>query len=107
MHRKNEYNGYLIPKDAIVIGNTWAMSRDEKIYRNPETFDPDRFLDPSVPHIPAFGWGQRVCPGLHYAQASIFITIASIFATFNITMSKDESGKDIVPTTEGVENLLI
>ncbi|QRW13569.1 cytochrome P450 family protein [Ceratobasidium sp. AG-Ba] len=81
--KENEYNGYLIPRDAIVLGNIWAMSRNERIYRNPETFDPDRFLDPNVPHLLAFGWGRRACPGMHYAQASLSITIASILATFN------------------------
>jgi hypothetical protein len=36
-----------------------AMSRDENIYKDPEIFNPDRFVDPSVPALPAFGWGRR------------------------------------------------
>jgi cytochrome P450 len=35
------------------------MTRDEAVYQNPETFDPDRFLDQSVPPPPGFGWGRR------------------------------------------------
>ncbi|EEB95874.1 hypothetical protein MPER_05091 [Moniliophthora perniciosa FA553] len=27
------YNGWMIPKGSIVIGNTWAILRDENIYR--------------------------------------------------------------------------
>jgi cytochrome P450 len=36
-----------------------AMSRDESIYKDPEIFNPDRFLDPNVPPLPGFGWGRR------------------------------------------------
>ncbi|CAE6486149.1 unnamed protein product [Rhizoctonia solani] len=53
------YQGFRIPKGAMVIGNIWAMSCDEKVYNNPEKFDPDRFLDPSVPPCPVFGFGRR------------------------------------------------
>lgn len=35
------------------------MSRDEQVYKDPETFNPDRFLDPQVPQLPAFGFGRR------------------------------------------------
>ncbi|QRW13616.1 cytochrome P450 family protein [Ceratobasidium sp. AG-Ba] len=91
----NQYRGYLIPKGAIVIGNIWAISRNEDVYKDPETFDPDRYLDPSVPLPPAFGWGRRKCAGLHYAEASLFIGIASILATFNITMCKNSAGDDM------------
>ncbi|QRV92069.1 cytochrome P450 family protein [Ceratobasidium sp. AG-Ba] len=55
----SEYEGYRIPKGAVVIGNTWAISRNSLVYPNPEVFDPDRFLDPSVPSAPAFGFGRR------------------------------------------------
>ncbi|KAG9125249.1 hypothetical protein FRC07_008412 [Ceratobasidium sp. 392] len=54
----DEYHGYRIPKGAIVFGNVWAMTRDENIYKDPDTFDPDRFLDSTLPTAPAFGWGR-------------------------------------------------
>jgi hypothetical protein len=42
----------------------------------------------------------RMCPGIHYAKASIFIALASILATFKITLAKDDNGNDIMPVDE-------
>ncbi|CAE6492835.1 unnamed protein product [Rhizoctonia solani] len=53
------YKGYYIPKGAIVIGNSWAISNNPAVYPDPDRFDPDRFLDPAVPDAPAFGYGRR------------------------------------------------
>ncbi|KDN35143.1 hypothetical protein RSAG8_11831, partial [Rhizoctonia solani AG-8 WAC10335] len=101
------YKGYHIPKGAIVAGNVWAMTRDETVYKDPEVFDPDRFLDPSTPPSPVFGWGRRRCPGSHFAQSSLFITIASILMTFNIGVAQDKNGNDIRPSGKLVNSLVL
>ncbi|KAJ1306125.1 hypothetical protein OPQ81_010836 [Rhizoctonia solani] len=80
----DEYRGYFIPKGSIVMTNAWAMSRDESVYKSPEKFDPERFLDNKTPSTPAFGFGRRSCPGIHYGEASLFILFASILAVFDI-----------------------
>ncbi|KAG9076122.1 hypothetical protein FS749_012140 [Ceratobasidium sp. UAMH 11750] len=99
-HEDDTYKGYRIPKGAIVFGNIWAITRNAKVYKDPETFNPDRFLDPAVPPSPTFGFGRRLCPGIHYAGSALFIFIASILAAFDIEMAKDEQGNDIVPEAE-------
>ncbi|CAE6535711.1 unnamed protein product [Rhizoctonia solani] len=91
------YEGFRMPTGAIVFANTWAMSRNEKVYKKPEEFNPDRFLDPSVPPCPVFGFGRRECPGNHFAESSIFIIIASLLAVFNVRIPKNARGEDIVP----------
>ncbi|QRV88345.1 cytochrome P450 family protein [Ceratobasidium sp. AG-Ba] len=95
--QEDVYKGYRIPKGAMVFPNFWAMSRNPEIYPNPEHFNPDRFLDPKVPFAPFFGFGRRSCPGVHYGEASLFILIASILATFNIQSLKDEQGNPSLP----------
>ncbi|CAE6508355.1 unnamed protein product [Rhizoctonia solani] len=75
-----------------------VMTRDETVYKNADVFDPDRFLDPSTPLTPGFGWGRRRCPGTHFAEASLFIIIASVLTTFDIGVAQDENGKDIIPS---------
>ncbi|QRW13590.1 cytochrome P450 family protein [Ceratobasidium sp. AG-Ba] len=94
----NEYHGYLIPEGAIIFGNVWAISRNEDVYPDPETFNPDRFLDPNLPPAPVFGWGRRVCPGMYYSDSSLFLVIVSMLAAYNIVPPKDEAGNFVYPT---------
>ncbi|KAF8608281.1 cytochrome P450 [Ceratobasidium sp. AG-I] len=104
----DEYMGYRIPKGSIVLSNTWAMTRNETLYEDPESFNPDRFLDPSVPDAPVFGLGRRMCPGNNFAEASLFITFASMLAVFNIEPTVDPiSGKKIIPETKVTTNALV
>lgn len=106
-YKDDTYKGYRIPKGAIVAGNVWAMTRDETVYKSPEVFDPDRFLDPSTPPPPVFGWGRRRCPGSHFAQSSLFITVATILMTFNIGAAQDENGMDIIPSGKLVNSVVL
>ncbi|KAM5535430.1 hypothetical protein V8D89_010952 [Ganoderma adspersum] len=100
---EDEYKGYRIPKGSIVLGNIWAMTRNARTFPNPETFNPDRYFkvdgtwntDVLDPTTFAFGFGRRVCPGRHFAIASIYIYVASILHVFNISPKQDTSGKQI------------
>ncbi|KAI9454988.1 cytochrome P450 [Lactarius psammicola] len=94
----NVYEGFFIPKGALVIGNTWAILRDPAIYPEPNTFKPERFLnqdgslrdDPVL--VSAFGYGKRLCPGRHFADATLFIVVAYVLSVFNIRRPDPESG---------------
>ncbi|KAG6374677.1 cytochrome P450 [Boletus reticuloceps] len=111
------YNGFYIPKGisyrsmrpvrndisstgATVFGNIWAMSRDESRYPNAEQFLPERFLDAEgmltddEPDF-VFGFGRRVCPGQYAADASLWIAMVTMLATFEFGHAKDVDGKDI------------
>lgn len=84
-----------------------AILRDETHYPNPEEFRPERYLkdghlDRSVPdpHVPFFGWGRRVCVGKHFADASVWLAIATVLHCFTISPPKDAQGNDVVPKVE-------
>ncbi|THH13309.1 hypothetical protein EW146_g6885 [Bondarzewia mesenterica] len=96
------YEGYHIPAGSLIIGNSWAMLHDESIFPDAASFKPERFLGPSANKFPdaAFGFGRRVCPGRFIARASIWITIASVLATFDISKAVDDDGKLIEPAEE-------
>ncbi|KIJ05306.1 hypothetical protein PAXINDRAFT_93626, partial [Paxillus involutus ATCC 200175] len=42
-----------------------------------------------------FGFGRRLCPGRHTADASLWIAIATMLATLEFTLAKDAGAKDI------------
>ncbi|KAJ7722332.1 cytochrome P450 [Mycena metata] len=105
---EDQYNGYTLPANSIIVPNIWsgAILHDEAMYPDPQAFKPERFLldgklNPNVrdPQA-AFGFGRRICPGRFLAQASVFITVASILATFDITKYIGTNGQPVEPTYE-------
>ncbi|KAJ7648324.1 cytochrome P450 [Mycena polygramma] len=94
---EDEYRGYRIPAGSIVIGNVWAICHDELLYPEPFSFKPERFLsgDTSDPDA-VFG----ICPGKPMAAASIWISIVSMLAVFDITKAIGEDGEMVEPTHE-------
>ncbi|KAG2153304.1 cytochrome P450 [Suillus clintonianus] len=102
------YEGYYIPKGATITPNVWAMCHNEEKYPNPSEFNPDRFLnadgtltDDTVDVV--WGFGRRICPGRHLAEASVWFAIVHLLAIFKFSNAKDESGKkiEIKPRWEG------
>ncbi|EJD05381.1 cytochrome P450 [Fomitiporia mediterranea MF3/22] len=98
------YNGYHIPAGSIVIGNTWNITHDPALYPDPMEFKPERFINSegkldfsgaTDPSKFAFGYGRRICAGWHFAENTIFITIALVLHCFNITNAKDKAGMPI------------
>lgn len=37
--------GYFIPKDTLMLANLWTAQRDPRIWKNPDEYQPERFLD--------------------------------------------------------------
>ncbi|KAH7884762.1 cytochrome P450 [Phlebopus sp. FC_14] len=102
------YEGYYIPKGALVIINVWAMSRDEDKFTDAEEFKPERFLtedgkllaESSVSSNPIFGLGRRICPGRFASEAFVWTAIVSVLAAFRIAKAKDAEGKEINVTKQ-------
>ncbi|GAB7354615.1 hypothetical protein MBLNU459_g5053t1 [Dothideomycetes sp. NU459] len=101
---ENDYwNGYLIPKNAWVQGNTWAIHHNEREFPEPDRFNPDRYMkdNPNARPFPnekgymSFGWGRRMCSGQGLAEQGTFISIARLLWAFRIEKAKDDKGKEI------------
>ncbi|KAI0092639.1 cytochrome P450 [Irpex rosettiformis] len=97
------YEGMRIPKGAIVMVNSRSLTWDENVFHEPRQFKPERFLPQpegageTFPANSVFGWGRRICPGRHLAEATIWLAIARILAVFTISKAKDANGNTIDP----------
>jgi cytochrome P450 len=114
----DEYKGYFIPKGTLAIPAQWALLHDPEVYPNPEQFMPERYLDrlPSGawstrtdvrdPRDFAFGFGRRICPGVHIAEQSLFAMVATVLHTLTVGRSRDVNGNEIVPQPDAGSGLL-
>jgi len=78
------------PKDVILIA-PWLLHRHEKIWRDPNSFMPQRFLPPAPPpdrfaYLP-FGAGPRVCIGAHFALVEATLALAKLVGTFQVDLA--------------------
>jgi cytochrome P450 len=91
------YNGMFIPKGSVVFANAKAMASDPATYRDPDVFDPDRYLR-GEPFPPGnFGFGRRKCPGNLLALASVYIFLATVMAIFEIKKAVGPEGEVLEP----------
>ncbi|KAF5601062.1 oxidoreductase [Fusarium pseudocircinatum] len=90
------FEGYVIPKDALIMPNIWYFAHDPEVHQDPMRFNPERFLSTDSnepeqdPHTYTFGFGRRVCPGRVLADNALFLNIAQSLAVLHIR--KDENG---------------
>ncbi|KGN49696.2 geraniol 8-hydroxylase-like [Cucumis sativus] len=84
-----EISSFTIPKDAQVLVNLWAMSRDSNVWKNPEIFEPERFLEMDIDikgrdfELVPFGGGRRICPGLPLAMRMLPLMLGSLLHFFD------------------------
>ncbi|CAH2300797.1 cytochrome P450 2U1 [Pelobates cultripes] len=97
-----EFQGYHIPKGAVVLANLWALHRDPKVWKNPNDFNPSRFLDENgqvlkqEEFIP-FGIGRRVCMGEQLAKMELFLMFVNLLQMFIFNFADDT----FAPALEG------
>ncbi|KAJ7190544.1 cytochrome P450 [Mycena pura] len=110
---EDEYKGYRLPANSIVVPNVWAILHDETIYPDPYSVKPERYLldgklNPNIPDPDSvFGYGRRLCPGRHLANSSVWITIASVLAAFDISKPVDDAGEVIEPSYKYIARLVL
>jgi cytochrome P450 len=75
--------GHRIPAGAIVLVSPYVLHRHKTLWRNPDDFDPSRFLPGErekidrYAYIP-FGAGPRVCIGMAFAMQEGLIVLAHL-----------------------------
>ncbi|KAH7711212.1 Protein CYP-33C9 [Aphelenchoides avenae] len=86
-------DGYLIPVGTTIVPQISAILYDERIFKEPKTFNPDRFIDDDgnlkkADELIPFSIGKRQCLGEGLARMELFLFIANIFNQFK-TVARD------------------
>ncbi|KAL2232585.1 UNVERIFIED_CONTAM: Labd-13Z-ene-9,15,16-triol synthase, chloroplastic [Sesamum indicum] len=105
MRRKDgddlEIKNYVIPKNAAILINIWAIGRDPRIWPNPDSFEPERFFNREVDfkghnfELIPFGAGRRICPGLPLAYRMVHLTVASLIHNFDWELEPGITPQDV------------
>ncbi|EGO05393.1 hypothetical protein SERLA73DRAFT_174534 [Serpula lacrymans var. lacrymans S7.3] len=95
-------DGTFIPAGTMIAVATSPTHHDKEIYKNPDVFDPSRFINDkqegkqasdqmvsTSPSYLAFGHGKNACPGRFFAATELKAMLAHIVTTYDIKF-KDE-----------------
>ncbi|KAJ9553382.1 hypothetical protein OSB04_017427 [Centaurea solstitialis] len=90
-----EVMNYTIPKNSKIFVNLWAMGRDPKVWDDPLSFKPERFIDSKLDvkgqdfELLPFGSGRRMCPGMPSGIKSVQLILASLIREFDLVLPND------------------
>ncbi|CAO4378369.1 unnamed protein product [Caenorhabditis nigoni] len=85
-------NGYPVKKGTGVIAQISTVMLDEKVFPDPYSFNPDRFIDEEgklkkIDELIPFSIGKRQCLGEGLARMELFLFIANFFNRYQVLPS--------------------
>eukprot|EP00252_Welwitschia_mirabilis_P026281 TRINITY_DN854_c0_g2_i1.p1 TRINITY_DN854_c0_g2~~TRINITY_DN854_c0_g2_i1.p1 ORF type:complete len:504 (-),score=79.75 TRINITY_DN854_c0_g2_i1:21-1532(-) len=84
-----EIGGFVVPKDAQIIVNFWAIGRDPEIWEKPQKFSPERFIGSKMDfrgqnfELIPFGAGRRICAGMPLARILMHSLLGALIQCFD------------------------
>lgn len=95
-----DVDGYRVEAGTWLAVGIYAMHRDPSLWKDPMTFDPDRFAPENFDdhdrwqYLP-FGGGPRGCIGSHFAMLEATLALATIIGQHRIEALDDEFPVDL------------
>lgn len=88
------FRGRRVAKGAQVVISPWHLHRHERIWDNPDGFDPDRWDRPETRDAARDGYlpfssGSRVCPGAGFAMLEGTLLLAQLVRAFQFSALPD------------------
>ncbi|KAJ2955885.1 hypothetical protein NQZ79_g8176 [Umbelopsis isabellina] len=93
--------GYVVPKGNLLNIDILGVHHNPDYWANPETFDPDRFLEggemdlqtSAAAYLP-FGAGTRQCIGMNFSIAEQRVALSGILRKYEISLPEDSEHKN-------------
>ncbi|CAB3398648.1 unnamed protein product [Caenorhabditis bovis] len=86
-------NGYSIPKGTGVVAQISTAMLDERVFKNPDAFNPDRFIANGklrkIDELVPFSVGKRQCLGEGMARMELFLFVANFLNRYHIRPTKE------------------
>ncbi|KAF2292559.1 hypothetical protein GH714_025577 [Hevea brasiliensis] len=88
-----DLGGYHVSKGTRLVVNIWKLQRDPLVWKNPNQFQPERFLTThahidvrgqNFEYIP-FSSGRRSCPAITFGLQVVHLTLARLLQGFDLT----------------------
>lgn len=99
-----EIHGHFIPGGTIVGINPWVTNRDPKIFPDPDTFRPERWLEASEEQLKQmdsilelnFGGGSRKCIGRNISMIEMQKVLPQLLREFTVELTHPDQEWHIV-----------
>jgi cytochrome P450 family 138 len=77
---------WALPEGQVVVVSIYLVHRDEVLFPNPHSFDPDRFVGsrPDTYQWIPFGGGARRCIGAAFAQMEMNVVLRTLLRDFTL-----------------------
>ncbi|MBY8977272.1 cytochrome P450 [Rhodobacteraceae bacterium NNCM2] len=105
----SEMRDKTIAPGSPVIISPWHLGRHERLWHDPEVFDPDRWQAPETreaargAHIP-FSTGPRVCPGAGFAMQEGVILLGLLASRYRFTPAPGRTPEPMMHLTVRARN---
>ena len=108
-----EVNGYVVPKDWLVMVSPAIAHRLPDLFEAPDTFDPLRFAPPRQEDrqhrfsLVGFGGGIHKCAGMNFANNEMMVISALLFQQFDLELLTKDPGLNFALGAARPETTLI
>ena len=91
-----EIGRHTITSETVVVVNAWGVHLDPAVYPEPDTFKPERFLEPTPDYsFMPFGGGAHRCLGAALAQLEIRVVVGAILERFELLSTQPELARAV------------
>lgn len=79
-----------MPKNTTIFVSIFGMHRDPRFWKNPEEFEPSRFIDAEQnPSYHPYGIGPRKCIGSYFSHTIMLYILYHMVSKFEISLAEE------------------